>query len=113
MPKAASPPQKSPSASASARFIESRGLNGALGSSAASTIETLLVPTAPGDADFLVALQKAVIELAVGVDLALQDAVLDAAALEVERLRLELFELVLQARLLRLGRLVVGAQASP
>ena len=44
----------------------------------------LLMPTPPGHAHFLQPLQQAVVERAVGVDLALQDVVLDAAILQVE-----------------------------
>ena len=41
---------------------------------------------AAGNADLLVALQKRIIEAAIGVHFALQDIVLDAAATEVENL---------------------------
>jgi hypothetical protein len=51
---------------------------------------------AAGDADFLVALQQAVVELAIGGDLALQDVVVDRAALQIEGLGLDLGELFAQ-----------------
>ena len=50
--------------------------------------------------DFLVALQQALIERAVGVDLALQDVVLDAALLQIEHLGLQRLDLLLHLRFL-------------
>ena len=44
---------------------------------------------AAGHADFLVALEQRVIEAAVGINLALQDVVLNASAAEVEHVALE------------------------
>ncbi len=58
--------------------------------------------------NLLVALQQAVIQLAVGVDLATQDIELDAAALQFQHVPFELVEIGPQQRFLGPGRLVGG-----
>ena len=63
---------------------------------------------AAGDADFLVALQQAVVELAVGGHFALQDVVVDRAVLQVERFRLEQGHLLAQQGFLGQRRVVLG-----
>ena len=64
-------------------------MNGKVGASARSTMETGRHADAAGHADLLVALQQRIIEAAVGVHLTLQDGILDAASAKVENVALE------------------------
>ena len=66
-----------------------------------------------GGADHLVALQQAVVELAVGVGFAAQDVVLDAAAVGVQRLVAQRGQLALEQLLLGHGRVEFGAHRTP
>ena len=66
---------------------------------------------AAGDADLLVALEQRVVEAAVGVHLALQDRVLDAAPAQVEHVALELRDAGLERLLRRQRAAIIGEQA--
>src|SRR5262249_54300105 len=68
--------------------------------------EDVVGADAAGDIDLLLPLQQALVERAVGVDLALQDVVLDAALLQVESLAAERLDATLHLLFLALRRLV-------
>src|SRR3546814_20463644 len=61
------------------------------------------------DADLLVALQQRVVELAIGVGFALEDVVLDAAAVDVQGLGAQRSQFAGQQVLLRQCRVVLRA----
>ena len=85
------------------------GLEAAAGHHAAVDDGDVVAAHAAGHADFLVALQQAVVELAVGVHLAAQDVVVDGAVVHVQRAGAQRGQLLDQHVLARLGGIVLGA----
>ena len=72
--------------------------------------EDIVGPHAAGNVDLLGALQQVVVDRAVGVDLALQNIVLDAAPLQVQRLLAQALDAPLHLRLLAQRRFVGGLE---
>ena len=77
------------------------GEDGPPGNVALSTMNTLLAADPASNVNFLVALQKSIVERLIGVNFAFENVVLDAALLQIENVLLQSLDPLFHFRFLR------------